>query len=99
MSLYTFYPCLPNGRSLTFEARELADDAAAEALALAVLDDHPTSAYVVVWNGTREVWTRRRPSAMQDLITSITEPSEASSEASCGFGTRFGSNSRLPRRS
>ena len=60
MSLYTFYPCLPKVQSLTFEAPELADDAAAEAFALAVLNEHPISAYVVVWSGTREVWTRRR---------------------------------------
>jgi hypothetical protein len=36
----------------------------------------------------------QKPSAMQDLITSITEASEAPSAASCGFGARFGSISR-----
>ena len=60
MALYTFYPCLPDGNSLSFESHELADDAAAEALAEVILRRHRSCTHVVAWTGEREVCTRRR---------------------------------------
>src|ERR1700759_1741111 len=60
MALYTFFPCLPDGHSSSFETRELPDDDDAEAFALVVLQRHLTCAWVAVWAGDREVCVRRR---------------------------------------
>jgi hypothetical protein len=60
MPLYTFFPTLPDGKSLTFETYELPHDVAAKVFALTVLDRHPTCACVVVWTGERDVCTRCR---------------------------------------
>lgn len=55
MPLYTFFPCRPDGQSLSFESHELTDDLAAEVFALAVLHRHPSSTSVAIWCGEREV--------------------------------------------
>ena len=60
MALYTFYLCQPDGSAASFEAVELADDAAAVDHAPAMLDQHRSCAYVMVWEGERRVHTRRR---------------------------------------
>ena len=60
MPLYTFFPCLRDGNSLSFESHELPDDRAAEAFALVVIERHRSCTHVVAWNGAREVCTRYR---------------------------------------
>ena len=60
MALYTFYPCRLDDVSLCFEAHELADDAAAARRADAVLRDHDSAAFVVVYCDERSVMTRAR---------------------------------------
>ncbi|CAN7143487.1 hypothetical protein LJR225_000091 [Phenylobacterium sp. LjRoot225] len=61
MPIYTFYPCRPDGSSATFEAFELANDAEAQRRALALLPQHPTCAFVTVWQGDREVMGPPQP--------------------------------------
>ncbi|ODT89074.1 hypothetical protein [Phenylobacterium sp. SCN 70-31] len=60
MALYTFYPCQLDQTSLSFEAHELEDDAAATVHCLYVLEQHLSAQFVVVWCGERHVVTRRR---------------------------------------
>lgn len=60
MPVYTFYPCRADGSSLTFQSLELSDDCEARSCALAVLQEHRTSDYVVAWSGERKVFTRHR---------------------------------------
>jgi hypothetical protein len=60
MSIYTFYPCQPDGSSTTFQAIELAEDRSAAAHAAALLDQHPSCAYIAVWCGERKVLTYSR---------------------------------------
>jgi hypothetical protein len=49
MPMYIFYPGHADGFSNSFEAFELADDAAARAKAEAVLENHLSAHQVVVW--------------------------------------------------
>jgi len=60
MSLYAFYARRPDGCSLVFAVYDLKSDVDAPALALKVLIDHPSSAYVEVWHADRRVLTRYR---------------------------------------
>jgi hypothetical protein len=46
--------------SLTFEAHELDNDAAAAMRCLTVLDEHRTATFVTVWCGERQVCARQR---------------------------------------
>ena len=55
MPIYTFYPCRPDGSSTTFEAYELEDDSEALQRAVELLAQHPSCAFVTVWQGDREV--------------------------------------------
>jgi len=57
MPLYTFYPCRPDGESLTFDSQDLPDDAAAEARARIVCEAHESCSHVAVWAGERRVLT------------------------------------------
>jgi hypothetical protein len=61
MALYTFYPCTLEDTSLSFEACDLPGDAAVPQRADAVLADHASAAFVVVYCGDRRVMTRERP--------------------------------------
>lgn len=72
MALYTFYCCQADGVATTFEARELASDAAARDFAAALLPRHSGCAYVSVFDADREVLTEHRATA----------PGEASAGAS-----------------
>ena len=60
MALYTFYPSKPDGTSETFVCFDLPDDDEARIRAVHVLDQHPTAAQVVVWDGERKVAVRNR---------------------------------------
>jgi hypothetical protein len=60
MALYTFYPCTISGTASTFDALELADDAEAIRHTGAILDEHMSADFVVVWCGDRRVFTRQR---------------------------------------
>lgn len=55
MTLYTFYPRLRDGASLTFDAVELDDDQAAMDHSRLVLSEHPSAYQVMVWDGDRRV--------------------------------------------
>jgi len=55
MPIYTFYPCRPDGSSSTFEAFELTNDLEAEERAARLREQHPSCAFVTVWQGDREV--------------------------------------------
>lgn len=61
MPLYTFFPCRPDGQSVSFESHELANDVAAKTFALTVLGRHTSSTYVAIWCGEREVCRAQRP--------------------------------------
>jgi hypothetical protein len=68
MALYTFFPILPDGMSLTFETQELPDDGAAEAFAITIMQRHRTCSNVAVWCGERQVnapflWEKGDPAA------------------------------------
>jgi hypothetical protein len=60
MPIYTFYPCRTDGSSPTFEAFDLFGDDEALARAGLLLAEHPTCAFVTVWQGDREVLTLPR---------------------------------------
>lgn len=55
MLLFAFYPHQADGSATAFETYELADDAAAMRRAREVLDEHRSSAEVVIWQGERRV--------------------------------------------
>ena len=55
LTLYTFFLCRDDGSAHAFEAHEMRDDAAALALAAAILADHASAAYVNVYDGDRQV--------------------------------------------
>lgn len=55
MPIYTFYPQMADGASLTFDAVELEDDAAAIGHCQLVLAEHRSAVEVVVWDGDRRV--------------------------------------------
>jgi hypothetical protein len=63
MTLYTFYPCQPDGGSGTFEAFDLDADDQVPALARKMLAEHAHSVYVAVWEGDRLVATTYREPA------------------------------------
>ncbi len=60
MAIYTFYLCNPDGRSISFEAFELGGDNSAPERALKLLGEHPSCAYVAVWEGDRPILERHR---------------------------------------
>ena len=53
--LFTFYPCLPDGSSSTFEMFEETDDTHALVRAQQVLREHSSATEVIVWQGERRV--------------------------------------------
>ena len=55
MKFYTLYFCRSDGSAITFELLEFLDDREAHEKAGAILRDHPTCAYVRLWEGDREV--------------------------------------------
>lgn len=65
MAIYTFYLCKRDGRSISFEAFELGGDKSAPERALKLLGEHPSCAYVAVWQGDRPIMERHRTEALQ----------------------------------
>ena len=65
MSMYTFFFCSPDGSSSSFEAFHLPCQSGVAELAAKLLDEHPSCAYVAVWEGDRPVlerWRQQQPS-------------------------------------
>lgn len=60
MPAYTFFPYLSGGTSLTFEAVELSDDAAAMAQGLRILAEHGSAAEVEIWRDDQLIHRERR---------------------------------------
>lgn len=65
MPIYTFYPCRPDGSAPTFEAFDLESDVEAQRRAIELLAQHPSCAYVTVWQGDREVLRPPQPAHAQ----------------------------------
>nr|MEA2797562.1 hypothetical protein [Phenylobacterium sp.] len=65
MAIYTFYLCNRDGRSNSFEAFELGSDTSAPERALKLLGEHPSCAYVAVWEGDRPILERHRAAAFK----------------------------------
>ena len=63
MSLFTFYPCRPDGSSIAFEVFDCHDDDSALDTAQRVLSEHRSSIEVVVWQGERRVGAVSRAAA------------------------------------
>jgi hypothetical protein len=63
MPIYTFYLCNLDGGSNSFEAFELGGDKSAPDRALKLLGEHPSCAYVAVWEGDRPILERHRTAA------------------------------------
>lgn len=61
MPAYIFYPYLAGGSGLTFEAVELADDAAAMAKGLQILAEHGSATEVEIWRDDELIHRERRP--------------------------------------
>lgn len=78
MPMYTFHLCKPQGLSTSFEAFELADDAAAFAKAGELLDHHASCEHVDVRADDRSVVARHRE---QPIIRPVHEPQRASQSA------------------
>jgi hypothetical protein len=76
MPLYTFYPCRPDGESLTFVSQDLADDSAAFWFALEVCQKHPSCTHVNVC-GDRRVLTRERVNPPERVLSRSTGPSSS----------------------
>lgn len=60
MPLYTFYPCKEDGSSTAIEAYFLEADDNTALFALKVMAEHPSCAFVSVWQDARPVLVRRR---------------------------------------
>ena len=68
MPMYTFYLCSGAGDAVSLEAFELGSDEHAPERALKMLQEHPSCAYVAVWNGERPVLEHHRQSASQPEV-------------------------------
>jgi hypothetical protein len=64
MAIYTFYLCSGDGASTSFEAFDLGGDEYAPERALQMLAEHPSCAYVAVWQGDRPLLERHRSTAV-----------------------------------
>lgn len=60
MPAYTFFPYLPGGSGLTFEAVELSDDAAAMAQGVKILAEHGSAAELEIWRDDQLIHRERR---------------------------------------
>jgi len=65
MPIYTFYCCKHDGSATTFEAHPLDSDQQVRGKAALIAGQHPTCAYVTVFDDDREVLTEHRESAGQ----------------------------------
>jgi PAS domain S-box-containing protein len=61
MPIYTFYCCKPDGSATTFEAHVLKGDDAAHERATLLVRQHPSCAYVAVFDADREVVKAHQP--------------------------------------
>ena len=76
MPLYVFHLFKVTGPSDAFEAEELPGDLEAMGYAFAVLEGHPSAAYVEVWCDGRRVLTRPRINgALREVLTQGPAPS------------------------
>jgi hypothetical protein len=71
MAVYTFYLCRGDGASTSFEAFELGGDEQAPGRALKLLAEHPSCAYVAVWEGDRPLLERHRPSPVGQCLDRV----------------------------
>ena len=69
MPAYIFYPYLPGGSGLTFEAVELTDDAAAMSKGLQILAEHGSAAEVEIWRDDELIHRERRDAGAGSLVT------------------------------
>jgi hypothetical protein len=60
---YIFFPYLPGGPGLTFEALELSDDGAAIAQGRKVLAEHGSAAELEIWRDDQLIHHERRAGA------------------------------------
>lgn len=60
MAMYILYPTDEDGLSRVFAARELVSDAAANLVADRLLTEHPTCAYIAMWQDNRQMSARHR---------------------------------------
>jgi|GraSoiStandDraft_4_1057263.scaffolds.fasta_scaffold29199_1 hypothetical protein len=70
MALYTFYMCNSDGGSNALEVFDLASDINAEIFAQRMLREHPSCAYVAIFEKDRAVATRHRDPAEAAARTS-----------------------------
>ena len=78
-ALYTFYLCRRDGASTSFETFELGGDQDAAARALKMLADHPSCAYVTVWQDDRPLMEKHRTLAVgrrMDRSSSAANPNQ-----------------------
>lgn len=68
MAIYTFYLCSGDGAANSFEAYELGSDTYAPDRALKLLAEHPSCAYVAVWEGDRPLLERHRSVAFGQCL-------------------------------
>ena len=68
MAMYTFYLCAGDGDAASLEAFELGSDEYAQERALKMLQEHPSCAYVAVWDSERPVLERHRGVASQPEV-------------------------------
>lgn len=60
MAIYTLYPSLADGSSISFVALDLAGDDQARQAAEALLPQHASAVEVVIWHGERRVGSVER---------------------------------------
>lgn len=68
MAMYTFYLYRGDGAAASLEAFELGSDEYAPERALKMLREHPSCAYVAVWDGERPILEHHRQSASQPEV-------------------------------
>jgi hypothetical protein len=69
MAMYIFYLFNRGGGAISLEAFDLASDDDADERALTMLDQHPSCAYVAVWEDERAVLKRHRSRSDRSRIS------------------------------
>ncbi|MGZ3272767.1 MAG: hypothetical protein ACXU82_06000 [Caulobacteraceae bacterium] len=77
MAVYTFYICNPDGGASSFEAFALNSDAEAPARAIKMLREHPSCAYVAVWEDQRPVLERYRDASGAEAQSAVSAVEQA----------------------
>ena len=73
MNIYTFYFCRDDGAATSFEAVDLPSDHSTGEVAERMLLQHPSCAYVAVWEGDRFVSRIKRQNACEAAYRPDTE--------------------------